>query len=72
MLLSGSFGLYLFSFCYSDTKIQEGEQLEAKTTTYEHISKCMFSNMLLSDSFSLYLFSFCDFGTKNNVPKLKR
>ena len=30
---SGSFGLYLFSFCDFDTKIEEGEQLEAKTTT---------------------------------------
>ena len=32
MLLSGSFGLYLFSFSDFDTKIQEGEQIEAKTT----------------------------------------
>ena len=30
---SGSFGLYLFSFCDFDTKFEEREQLEAKTTT---------------------------------------
>ena len=30
---SGRFGLYLFPFCDFDTKIEEGEQLEAKTTT---------------------------------------
>ena len=32
MLLSGNFGLYLFSFSDFDMKIQEGEQIEAKTT----------------------------------------
>ena len=30
---SGRFGLYLFSFCDFDTKIEEGEQLEAEITT---------------------------------------
>ena len=29
---SGSFGLDLFSFCDFDTKLEEREQLEAKTT----------------------------------------
>ena len=29
---SGGFCLYLFSFCDFDTKIEEGEQLEAETT----------------------------------------
>ena len=33
MLLSGSFGLYLFSFSDFDTKIQEGEQIEAEGTS---------------------------------------
>ena len=30
---SGGFGLYLASFRDFDTKLEEGEQLEAKTTT---------------------------------------
>ena len=64
MLLSGSFGLYLFSFSDFDTKIQEGEQIEAKTTTQEHISKWVCSNMPGSGGFDLYLFSFGDFDTK--------
>ena len=56
-----SFGLYLFSFFNFVLKIQEGEQLEAKTTTSRHISKWVFSNMPGSASFGLYLFSFFNF-----------
>ena len=61
---SVGFGLYLFSFCDFDTKIEEGEQLEAKTTTQENISKQVCSNMPESGGFGLYLASFRDFDTK--------
>ena len=36
---SGGFGLYLASFRDFDTKLEEGEQLEAKTTTYDCFKK---------------------------------
>ena len=50
---SGGFCPYFFSFCDFDTKIEDGEHLEAETTTEGHISKWVCSNMPGSGGFDL-------------------